>query len=635
MTTLLNASNLNPSSYPAAVKFLEALLEGVPETQYLEIRTLSKRSGAKKKFYRLSRLRQDGIEVALPGHLDGQTNVYYGVAPRYEPRKAESNADRGDAVNLATSLWLDEITRAAPDLPPFSWMVETSLGKVQAGYLLKEPTTDLDRVEQLNERLGIAVGGDNVGNRGRILRLPGFINLNHPGGQRARLLEFHPDRRYTLEELDRRLPELPSIDTDESRPPGTGKSRSGAFDPHWPYPLPLVLQERLVDFFKGRDLQRCPDGRFAGACPRPHKDGAACDCKRAFYASPVSGSWCCFCSDHLGQTSGTVRAFAPLGFSVDLALDEMQAEIGKHHLGAGEVRLRQGTIAKMRSSPSRSNVADRVISKKSLYPKSDKRRTRGKRPALWQEAREVFPMPTHVKPRMKGYLLWSDRDHQGLAVDLFSNTWRNPANAQFKRQKLFYNILPRINGPQIYQRRVPIDDWDDKVHRRISRAIQRALTGNQGWLWFDNILKRGYVIYLTNAPGLAGFEPVDEVRPILIDALKSIHPPDREDGGGRFRPYGGSQNWVGKAEHAGEEDVGRWEIIAVAQRPTDFIGVEAECVVSGVATEFQPPYWRGQLYRGLAMRHASKDAFVDFAQRFPEQYTLTRAALTNRCLEMM
>ena len=81
-------------------------------------------------------------------------------------------------------------------------MVQTSLGKVQAGYFLKEPTSDLDRVEHLNQRLGVAVGGDNVWNRGRILRLPGFINMDHPGEQRAHLLEFHPDLRYSLDDLE-------------------------------------------------------------------------------------------------------------------------------------------------------------------------------------------------------------------------------------------------------------------------------------------------------------------------------------------------------------------------------------------------------------------------------------------------
>ena len=233
------------SSYPEAVEFPDALLEGIPETQYLEIRTIKKGGDARKNIYSLSRLRQHGIDVALPGYLDGTENIYYAVAPRYEPREAVSGADRGDAVNMVTSLWLDEITLPARDLPPFSWMVETSIGKVQAGYLLKEPTADIDRVEHLNQMLGVAVGGDNVWDRGRILPLPGFINLNHPGGQRAHLLEFHADLRYTLDEMDRRIPQLPHKKSDGHRPCAKGGYQPRTFDPHWPCPLPPVLQDWL------------------------------------------------------------------------------------------------------------------------------------------------------------------------------------------------------------------------------------------------------------------------------------------------------------------------------------------------------------------------------------------------------
>ena len=142
-----------PTSYEEAIKFLDALMEGVPEDQHLEIRTLKKGGGGRKEFYSLADLRQQGFATALPGHLDGKENVYYGAAPRYEPRKADSDTDRGDAVSMATCVWLDEITCPAPDLPRFSWMVETSVGKVQAGYLLEEPTADLDRLEHLNQRL--------------------------------------------------------------------------------------------------------------------------------------------------------------------------------------------------------------------------------------------------------------------------------------------------------------------------------------------------------------------------------------------------------------------------------------------------------------------------------------------------
>ena len=153
-------------------------------------------------------------------------------------------------------------------------------------------------------------------------------------------------------------------------------------------------------------------------------------------------------------------------------------------------------------------------------------------------------------------------------------------------------------------------------------------------MWIDNALDRGYVLYLTNVPGLAGFEPVEEARLVLIDALKSIHPPGRDEGEGRFRPYDGSDNWVGKAEDSGEEDEGRWETIAVSQGPTDFAGLEAECVVSEVSTEYRPAYWRGQPYHGLAMRHPNRESFLAFARSFPDQYVLTRAALSYRYLEV-
>ena len=65
--------------YPEAVKFLDALLEGIPESQYREIRTLKKSGGAKKKFYSLSKLRQQGFEAALPGELDGLDGYLYGL----------------------------------------------------------------------------------------------------------------------------------------------------------------------------------------------------------------------------------------------------------------------------------------------------------------------------------------------------------------------------------------------------------------------------------------------------------------------------------------------------------------------------------------------------------------------------
>ena len=129
-----------------------------------------------------------------------------------------------------------------------------------------------------------------------------------------------------------------------------------------------------------------------------------------------------------------------------LSIFEMQAEIGKYHLGAGKVIHRQGGADENQGGQKRTDVADRVVPQKPLYRKSDKPKDKGNRSSLWEEARGFFPIPSHIKPRTKGYLLWSDWHRKGIAVDLFSNTWRNPANAQYKRQKLFFNILPSQSG---------------------------------------------------------------------------------------------------------------------------------------------------------------------------------------------
>ena len=254
---------------------------------------------------------------------------------------------------------------------------------------------------------------------------------------------MHPDRRYTLDELDRLLPSLPQEKLDGSPRRVRGQYPNGSFNPHWPYALSPELQDRLVDFFRGMKLHRCPDGRLSGACPFPHRHRVTCDCDRAFYVSPVSGSWTCFCSDHLGPTSGTVNAFASLGFRVEFSLAEMESQLGRDHLGPGEVRYLKARPAQEGKGSRTRDVADTVLRKRPLHHKSDRRNCRGKRPKLWEEAQALFPLPAHIKPWVKGCLLWSERDCQGLAVDLISNSWRN-CQGRFR-------TMYRQGGEKVYQ----------------------------------------------------------------------------------------------------------------------------------------------------------------------------------------
>lgn len=146
------------AAHPAieqAVPFLMALLSRANPDYYLEIRVIP-RQGRPYQYYHLIRnLFLKGMVAALPFHLDGKANIYYGICPRVRRQGT------ADAVSEAVAVWFDEITRPPPDLPPFSWLVETSVGKVQGGYFLREATSDLERVERLCGHLAVALGGDN------------------------------------------------------------------------------------------------------------------------------------------------------------------------------------------------------------------------------------------------------------------------------------------------------------------------------------------------------------------------------------------------------------------------------------------------------------------------------------------
>jgi hypothetical protein len=137
--------------------------------------------------------------------------------------------------------------------------------------------------------------------------------------------------------------------------------------------------------------------------------------------------------------------------------------------------------------------------------------------------------------------------------------------------------------------------------------MAKSGNGDFGWIWFDNVMERGYTLYLTNAPGVAGFAAVNDVEALLVDALRAIRPPSKEEPG-RFRPYGGSDNWTSRVEGTGERDRGRLDIIAVSDAPADFVQCEVECIASNTPYEMTRPYWRVQVGDGLAMRMSIEEA---------------------------
>lgn len=110
----------------------------------------------------------------------------------------------------------DDVVEKIPEaqarlLPPPSWILQTSPGSQQWGWILEEPETDRARVENLLDGLvarGLAPDGTDPGMRGvtRYVRLPAGVNtkakyINGSGPPPVRLVEWHPERRVTVEDL--------------------------------------------------------------------------------------------------------------------------------------------------------------------------------------------------------------------------------------------------------------------------------------------------------------------------------------------------------------------------------------------------------------------------------------------------
>jgi hypothetical protein len=133
-----------------------------------------------------------------------------------------------------------------------SWMLETSPGNYQAGYLLKEPITDgliADRVMNAIVLAGLCDPGAN-GPRARLARLPVAINGKHSPPFKCRMASWSPTLRYSVEDLviglDLELSQTAHPTRQVGRPP---QSRPTDGDPVWiPRPdenIALIALKRL------------------------------------------------------------------------------------------------------------------------------------------------------------------------------------------------------------------------------------------------------------------------------------------------------------------------------------------------------------------------------------------------------
>ena len=117
-------------------------------------------------------------------------------------------------------MMLDDIGTKSkePTLPP-TWVMETSAGSFQWGYAFSEQPTKHEFTAAIKAIAEAGYTDPGATNAVRNCRIPGSVNLKRGRNNfEARLVEFHPEREYTLAEICEALGVEPAeADTAEHR----------------------------------------------------------------------------------------------------------------------------------------------------------------------------------------------------------------------------------------------------------------------------------------------------------------------------------------------------------------------------------------------------------------------------------
>lgn len=208
-------------------------------------------------------------------------NAYFTLAT-YRPHNGSYRHRKIDCVRVF-GLMLDDIgTKAAPrkrlDACPPTYLIETSPGNYQAGYLFEQPQDNLKAVDRLNEML-IAAGLCDPGATSpatRYSRLPVGINGKYNPTAHCRLVEWAPQRRYCINDLIDGL-RLGS-DPDASAPTPSASApnpRASAPDGGEVF-VPALAENPVVTALKAKGLHKreIAPGKHDVTCPwvKEHTD---------------------------------------------------------------------------------------------------------------------------------------------------------------------------------------------------------------------------------------------------------------------------------------------------------------------------------------------------------------------------
>ena len=228
-------------------------------------------------------------QVWLDGHssLPADENNYFSLASfvpdetgRYRRKKASFKALHAVMLDdVGSKVSMERVT-----LPP-SWLLETSPGNYQAGFILSEPLTDgllADKLMNAIVAANLCDPGAN-GPRARLARLPVAINGKHEPVFNCRLETWSPELRYSVEEMVSGL-QLEMVETSRpkrqsSREP---QERPVEGDPVW---LPRPAENPVLNALNNAGLYKAPlgAGKHDVTCPWVHEHTNRIDGGTAYF----------------------------------------------------------------------------------------------------------------------------------------------------------------------------------------------------------------------------------------------------------------------------------------------------------------------------------------------------------------
>ncbi|MDO9277680.1 MAG: hypothetical protein Q7U05_03845 [Polaromonas sp.] len=314
------------------------------------------------------------------GTENASQNWYFSLAV-FEPATDGYHRREKDCVALL-GVMLDDIgTKAKPldrlSACPPSYIIETSEGNFQAGYLFDTPQTDLEAVTGLNQSLVEAELCDPGAKSPatRYGRLPFASNGKTTPAFECKLTEWHPERRYSIKQIIEQLElEPPKQKGRPTRKSGATQLEDGVYSPR-------LAENEVITALKQRGLYKSPlgSGKHDVTCPWVHEHTDQTDHGSAYFEPsdtfPVGGYKCQHGHGDIYKI-GKLLTFLAVTFTAAKHKPTIKAEAGEigriadaaeRELAAtGRYYQRGGLIVSVASDPASKETTIRPVSQPAL-----------------------------------------------------------------------------------------------------------------------------------------------------------------------------------------------------------------------------------------------------------------------------